>query len=222
MLRLIEKTTLAVRQVRAPLLMRTQRFAGHLAFHGTRPHSAGRWCFSIRTPPPTLRIASWSFRRAPSRAQVARSAAILRRARCLWCPRPRDASRGLPTGCPLGHCALLQAAGWCGPAEGRPADARSAVSWWGGLVAHRPRRPRRRLAAPLATATGTAVDATPAAEPPPVAATAVNTVAPSAAATVAAVAAAAEPVGGAWEGGRARREGRGQGGSRGRLGQLVP
>ena len=192
------------------------------SFGGSWHEASGRWCVSIRTPPLTLRIASWSSRRAPSRAQVARSAAILRRARCLWCPRPRDASRGLPTGCPLGHCALLQAAGWCGPAEGRPADARSAVSWWGGLVAHRPRRPRRRLAAPLATATGTAVDATPAAEPPPVAATAVNTVAPSAAATVAAVAAAAEPVGGAWEGGRARREGRGQGGSRGRLGQLVP
>ena len=111
---------------------------------------------------------------------------------------------------------------WCGPAQGCASGAQNAVRSWGGLLARRPRRPRRRLAAPLATATGTAADATPAAEPPPVAATAVNTVAPSAAATVAAVAAAAEPVGGAWEGGRARREGRGQGGSRGRLGQLVP
>ena len=53
------------------------------------------------------------------------------------------------------------------------------------------------------------MDATPAAEPPPVATTAVNTVAPGTPATVAAVADAAEPVGGAWEGGRARREGGG-------------
>ena len=98
-----------------------------------------------------------------------------------------------------------------GPAQGCPSGARTAVSWQGGLTARRPRRPCRRLAAPSATATGTAADATPAAEPPPVAATAVNIVASSAAATVAAVAAAAEPVGGAWEGGRARREGRGRG-----------
>ena len=46
-----------------------------------RPHSAGRWCFSIRTPPLTPRIALWSSRRAPSRAQVASGAAALRRAR---------------------------------------------------------------------------------------------------------------------------------------------
>ena len=66
------------------------------------------------------------------------------------------------------------------------------------------------------------MDATPAAEPPPVAATAVKTVAPSAAATVAAVAAAAEPVGGAWEGGRARREGRGRGARGVDLGRFGP
>ena len=71
------------------------------------------------------------------------------------------------------------------------------------------------LAAPFAAATGTAADAASAAEPPPVAATAVTTVVPSTVAAVAAVDAAAERVGGAWEGGRAPREGRGRGGLEG-------
>ena len=143
--------------------------------------------------------------------------------------RAPDAARGPSTlfegpraGCLSGRCARLWPARWRGPAQGCASGAQTAVRSWGGLVARRPRRPRRRLAAPLATATGTAADATPAAEPPPVAATAVNTVAPSAAATVAAVAAAAEPVGGAWEGGRAWREGCGRGARGLDLGRFGP
>ena len=275
----------------------------------------------------TFRIALCRPRRAPSRAQVARGAAALRRARCQFPPWPFDAPGGLPAGCSLGRSARLQAAGWRGPALGCSSDARSAVSWWGGLQptlrdpwrgraaqaarpmqGARPRRPtphpapaqasastqrahrapalppararhsaaftcprpptrpcprwvtrrrlkggamltpkpfsppsvppspplssppspppppvarrhRRRLAAPFATGhrdrRGRRSRRLSAAEPPPVAATAVNAVAPSAAATVATVDAAAEPVGGACEGGRARWEGRGPGEGRG-------
>ena len=86
-----------------------------------------------------------------------------------------------------------------------------------------PRRHLPLLAAPFAAAATTAGNAIPAANPPPVAATAVTAVALRAAATVATVAAlatAAEPIGSAWEGGRARWEGHGPGGSRGRFGSI--
>ena len=86
-----------------------------------------------------------------------------------------------------------------------------------------PRRHLPLLAAPFAAAATTAGNAIPAANPPPVAATAVTAVALRAAATVATVAAlatAAEPIGSAWEGGRARWEGHGPGDSRGRFGSI--